>query len=191
MAEILSVRTLHEGWSSFRLAEVRLDDGATATRAIESHGQAVGVLPYDPGRRVALLVRAFRAPLLWAGYGDGRLTEALAGVIDGDEAPEAAARREAMEEAGLKIAALEPVATAFPSPGVSTERITLYLAAYRTEDRVGGGGGAAGEHENLKVLEIGLAELAAKLVEGELRDMKTITLVLALQVRRPELFQPR
>jgi hypothetical protein len=45
-------------------------------------------------------------------------------------------------------------------PGISTERMTLYLAAYRRMDRVTEGGGVATEHENITVVEIELGKLA-------------------------------
>ena len=70
--------------------------------------------------------------------------------------------------------------------GISTERIHLFLAAYRASDRVGGCGGATGEHENIKVVEMPLVDLADLADRGELTDMKTLTLVL--RVRRPDLF---
>ncbi len=40
-------------------------------------------------------------------------------------------RREALEEGGLRLGALEHVATVWSMPGVSTERMALYLAEYR------------------------------------------------------------
>jgi len=73
-------------------------------------------------------------------------------------------------------------------PGVSTERMDLYLAAYAEADRVGEGGGAPGEHEGITVVEMPLAELARLADGGQLTDMKALTLVQTLRLRRPELF---
>jgi hypothetical protein len=73
-------------------------------------------------------------------------------------------------------------------PGVSTERMTLYLAEYRAKDRVGDGGGVAHEDEEVRVVELGLKELAALMAADGVVDMKTLALVQALQLRRPELF---
>lgn len=186
--KILNTTVLHHGWSSFLLAKVRLTDGSVVTREIEAHADVAAVLPYDANRRTALLVRQFRPVVLFAGAGDGMQTEVVAGLIDKGETPETTARREAMEETGVRLDALEPVATAFATPGISTERLNLYLAPYGEADRVGRGGGAAGEHEDIEVLELPLAEIAAMLSRGDLPDMKTVALVLALQARRPELF---
>jgi nudix-type nucleoside diphosphatase (YffH/AdpP family) len=125
--------------------------------------------------------------VLYAGE-DEYLFEAPAGMIDAEETPEAAIRREALEEAGLRLGDLEPIATVWPSPGVSAERSSLFLARYGAGDRVGAGGGLAGEHEAISVLEAPLAQLAAMADGGRLTDLKTLALVLALRLRRPELF---
>jgi 8-oxo-dGTP pyrophosphatase MutT (NUDIX family) len=105
--------------------------------------------------------------------------------------PEACARREAMEELGLRLEALERVGCFFSSPGVSTEKLHLYLAPFSEADRVGEGGGLAEESEDISVVSVGLEELAACADAGELADLKTFALVQALRLRRPDLFPPR
>ena len=132
-------------------------------------------------------MRMPRAPVLYAGEREN-LFEAPAGMIDAGESPETAMRREAVEEAGLGLGELEPVATVWPSPGVSAERSSLFLAAYATADRTGAGGGLEGEHEAITVLELPLSELAAMADAGRLTDLKTLALTFALRLRRPELF---
>src|SRR5205807_2472902 len=74
------------------------------------------------------------------------------------------------------------------SPGVSTERQSLFLAPYRSADRISDGGGVEGEHEGITVVERLLAELAADVDQGRIADGKLLTLVLALRLRRPDLF---
>jgi 8-oxo-dGTP pyrophosphatase MutT (NUDIX family) len=100
----------------------------------------------------------------------------------------AAARREAMEETGVALGPLEPVGGYWSSPGISTERMWLFLAPYAAADRRGAGGGIAEEHEGIEVLEVGLDELGRRLDEGRIDDMKTLALVQALKLRRPDLF---
>ncbi len=184
---ILNTRCIHKGWGSFSLVTVRLDDGTEAEREIEDHGAAAAVLPYDPERRTALLVRNLRPPLLYLGLEDAHLLEAPAGMLE-DEQPADAARREALEEAGVRLAELEPFGAPFSTAGVSTERLHLFLAAYSRTDRVSPGGGLAEEHENIRVVEMPLAELWARVGRGEVDDLKTLALCALLRARRPELF---
>ncbi|MCJ2053713.1 NUDIX domain-containing protein [Methylobacterium sp. J-070] len=186
-AEILTIRFVHEGWCRFGIAKVRLADGAVVERAIEDHGDAVGVLPYDPERRVATLVRELRVPPLFAA-GEQVQLEAPAGLID-DGAPEENVRREALEEVGLRLDTLEFVGATYSCASLTTEKLHLYLAPYRRADRAADGGGAEGEHENIRVVEMALADLAGMAERAEIADLKTLTLVLALRVRHPELFR--
>lgn len=185
-AEILEKTTVHDGWAKYSVLRVRLPDGQTARRELEEHGPAVAVLPYDADCCTALLVGQFRAPVL-AAAGEVTLMEAIAGLTDG-EAPDEAARREALEETGVQLKGLEPIGTVWTMPGLSTERMHLYLAPYTRSDRVEEGGGAHGEHENITVLELPLHELAAMADSGALADMKTLALVQTLRLKRPELF---
>jgi nudix-type nucleoside diphosphatase (YffH/AdpP family) len=184
--QIISIDTLHQGRSKFLILTLRLRDGQTMRREIEDHGAAVCVLPYDPQRRRAILVRQFRAPVFLATNREETL-EAIAGILESED-PQACARREAFEEAGLELKALEHVGSAWTMPGVSTERMHLYLATYREADRVGPGGGLAEAHENTTVVELALSELAAREDAGQLDDMKTALLVQTLRLRRPDLF---
>ena len=186
MAEIKRVETIHDGWGKFLILTVRLADGVELRREVEDHGAAVTVLPYDPERRVALLVRQLRVPVLYAG-GASTLLEAPAGRLESAD-PAECARREANEEVGVALTRLDHVGTVWTMPGVATERMTLYLAPFSARDRVGAGGGLSSEHENIEVVEMPLAELWSMCVEGKLDDMKTLTLVQALRLREPQLF---
>ncbi len=185
--EIRKTETVHKGWTV--LSRVTLADGDKEFhREVEDHGQAVAVLPYDAERRTALMVQLPRAPVLLASAGE-HLLEAPAGLIDKGEALEDCVRREALEECGVELHALEPIARPWSSPGVSTERIALFLAPYSAGDRTGPGGGLADEHENITVSEHSLPDLAALADAGQLTDLKTLCLVQTLRLRHPELFR--
>jgi nudix-type nucleoside diphosphatase (YffH/AdpP family) len=176
----------HERWSRLFVATIRGADGPTFERDIEDHGEAAGVLPYDPVRRVALLIRQKRAPCLYA-RGQADIIEVPAGRLD-EDAPEACARREALEESGVALKALEFVAHTWSMPGLSTERAYFFLAEYDAADRVSPGGGLAEENESIAVIEVGLAALATMADRGEVEDLKTLMLVQTLRLRRPDLF---
>jgi len=184
--QITRIESLYEGRSKFLLATVRLPGGETVRREIEDHGPAVCVLPYDGERRTAVLVRQFRASVFHAAGQEANL-EAIAGIVETDD-PAACGRREAMEEAGLRLDAMEHVGTVWTMPGVSTERMYLYLAPYGPAGRLGPGGGLASEHEHTAPIEMALAELAAMADAARLDDMKTALLVQTLRLRQPRLF---
>ena len=70
------------------------------------------------------------------GHHDGMLIEAPAGLLDGDD-PEAAIRREAEEETGVRVGAVQRLFEVFMSPGSVTERVAFFAAPYSPGDRVG------------------------------------------------------
>jgi nudix-type nucleoside diphosphatase (YffH/AdpP family) len=184
--EILERQIAHAGYITVERLRMRLTDGAEVSREVERHGDAAAVLPYDVERRSALVVRLFRAPVLVAS-GEEMSEEACAGMIENEDA-DTTARREAYEELGVDLPSLEFVARVWSSPGVSTERQSLFLAPYRSADRISDGGGVEGESEGITVVERLLAELAADVDQGRIADGKLLTLVLALRLRRPDLF---
>lgn len=184
---IVERNVAYAGWMTFSILSIRLADGRLVKRETVEQRRAACVLPYDVERRSALLVRQFRAPVCFDS-GEESLLEAIAGMLDGDDSA-ATARREALEEAGLRLGPLEPVADAWSSPGISTERVSLFLAPYRSADRVAEGGGLADEHEEIEIVEMPLSDVAALADGGGLRDLKTLALVQTLRVRRPELFR--
>ena len=185
-AEILSRDTVYKGYLRVQRLILRLDGGAEVMREIEDHGDSVAVLPYDPRSRMALIVSLLRAPALDK-TGQVALEEACAGMIDEGDA-EDTVRREALEEIGVRLGELEFVARVWPSPGGMAERASLFLAPYGPADRIAAGGGLAAEHENITVIERSLADLAAAADAGAIDDLKLLTLVQTLRLRRPELF---
>jgi ADP-ribose pyrophosphatase YjhB (NUDIX family) len=172
---ILERRLVYSGYLAVETLRIRLADGFLVSRDVERHGDAA-----------ALVGRLFRAPVFET-TGEDVVEEACAGMIE-QETDEAAARREAGEELGVTLHVLERVARVWSSPGVSTERQSLFLAAYSAADRTAEGGGVPGEHEGIAVIERPLTQLARELDQGRIVDGKLVTLVYALRHRRPELF---
>jgi nudix-type nucleoside diphosphatase (YffH/AdpP family) len=175
---VIAQQTLADG--RFRLirtrAEIEEDDGARRVldHEIYHHGPAAAVLLYDPARRVVMLVRQFRLAAYLAD-GTPEMLEACAGMLDGDD-PETCARREALEETGVQIAAARHAFDAFTSPGALTETIGCFVAAYSASDRVGAGGGVDAD-EHIEVVEIGYEQAEAMIASGAIRDAKTIALI--------------
>lgn len=184
--EILGEEVGFSGWNKLLLVSARTARGTVLRRSVEHHGDAAAVLPYDPDRRVALMVRQLRVPLLWA-HGLPDSLEVPAGVLDSDE-PADCARREAMEEAGITLRTLTYLYPVYPMPGISTECMHLFLAPYTEQDRTHDGGGVDHENEEIEVVEVPLATLWSQLEAGDLRDAKTVMLLQALRLREPHLF---
>ena len=183
---ILSTREVYRGWTTLRQVEIGLDSGDAVIREVEDHGNAAAVLPFDAERRTALLLRIFRVPpFLTAGRVS--LLECPAGLVEEVE-PADTARREAYEEVGVRLNQLEHAGRVWTSPGISAEVMDLYLAPYSAADRTHIGGGLATEHEHIEVAELGLEEMWLMAERNEIEDLKTLTLILTLKIRRPELF---
>ncbi|MEO7208906.1 MAG: NUDIX domain-containing protein [Steroidobacteraceae bacterium] len=185
---ILDRHTTYQGYLTVNVLTVKLADGAVVSREVEEHGDVAAVLPYDPQRRCALIVRLFRAPV-FAITSEDTLEEACAGMVDPkDKDIGATARREAFEELGVKLSTLDSIARVWSTPGVSTERISLFIAPYAFQDRTGAGGGVPGEHERITVIERPLMELSAAADDGRIVDSKLLMLVMALRNRQSDLF---
>lgn len=191
---ILQRETVYAGFTRIEvvnLEQTRIDGASMRlVREVESHGDGAAVLPFDPIRRSAILVRQLRVPVSLNAPEDGFVLEAIAGLIDkAGEDPALTAEREALEEAGLALLQIAPAGAAYSTPGLSTEKIHLFLAeADFARDRVNKGGGLAEEAEDIEVVELPLATLAAMADAGEVRDLKTLALVQTLRLRRPDLF---
>jgi nudix-type nucleoside diphosphatase (YffH/AdpP family) len=182
--QILDTRPVHTGWTRLLVAAIRLPSGQTTKREIEDHGAAACVLPYHLARKTAVLVRQFRAPVFLAADQEETL-EVVAGIIEESDAAQCA-RREAMEEAGLELDALEHVVTGWTMPGISTERMHFFLATYSGTVRAGSTPGH--DDEQTVAVEMALHELASMADRGQLSDVKTVLLVQTLRLRKPELF---
>ena len=148
-------------------------------REVHDHGHGATVLPYDVKRGTVLLVRQFRLPA-WLHDQDGFIIECCAGLLDGDD-PAQCAKREAEEELGFRLSSLRFMSTVYSTPGSVTERISLFIADYDHDSRVGAGGGEAHEGEDIEVLEMPFDEMRRMVQDGRIADAKTVLLSLFLE----------
>lgn len=178
-AEIVSEKTLADQWTRLSSYEVDYTDSHgekhRLKREIYHRTPAACILLYDPARETVVLVRQYRLPSQLAGQPEWMI-EVPAGLLDGDD-PEAAIRREAMEETGFRVRDVRFLFKAMTSPGSVTEIIYFFAAVIDTSDRVADGGGLAEEHEDIEVLEIRLSEAMAMIEAGDIYDAKTIILL--------------
>ncbi|MGE0256557.1 MAG: NUDIX domain-containing protein [Alphaproteobacteria bacterium] len=150
--------------------------GAPIRREVFERGHAVAVLPHDPVRDRVVLIEQFRPGAYAAGI-DPWLIEIVAGIIDPGETPEAVARREAVEEAGVVLDRLTRIASVALTPGGATETLAIY---YATADLGNAGGihGVDDEGEDIKVHNLSVDEALAMLAAGRIVNAGT---VIALQ----------
>lgn len=145
------------------------------------------VLPYDAGRDRLLMVEQFRMGPF--GRGDPRpwMLEPVAGRIDAGETPEACARRECAEEAGIVLDKLEPVANYYCSPGYSTEYFHCFVGLCDLPSMSPGRGGLPGEHEDIRTHVLTFDSAMHLLDTGEVDNGPLILSLLWLERARARL----
>lgn len=182
----------HAGFFALDVVQFRHGrfDGAISpwlTREIFVVGDAVTVLPYDPVRDRVLLIEQVRVGPMGRGDPLPWQLEAIAGRIDPGETPEAAARREAVEEADLSLGELVKVAEYYPSPGAVAEYIYSFVALCDLPDGVAGVFGAAEEAEDIKGHLMSFDRLVEVMAAGEIGNAPLLLTALWLQRERSRL----
>ncbi len=144
-------------------------DGSELRRAVVRHGGSAVILALDERKRV-LMVRQYRLPA-------GRnLWELPAGKLDEGETAFAAARRELLEETGYRAARWRRLVSFYPSPGILSEKMTIYLA---TGVRAGESQPMADELIEWRWFEADYLDACIR--DGRISDGKTIIGFLAWQ----------
>ena len=144
-------------------------------RFVIRHPGAVTIVPvHDDG--TVTLVRQYRAPV------DTLVLEIPAGTRDKDgESPEATARRELAEEAGLEATYWELLLGTWNSPGISDQQTLIYLATGLSSIPARPDGVEEGY---MTVETIHLDDVDALVAAGSLKDETT---VLGLYLARQRL----
>ncbi|MCQ0969728.1 NUDIX domain-containing protein [Paracoccus sp. TK19116] len=175
-----------EEWT---VSHLRHDGGQSPQmrRAAMILGDAAVVLPWDPVRDRVLVIEQFRVVPALRDDPQPWLIEPIAGRIDAGETPEIAARREAMEEAGLRLGSLIPAMGIYPSPGALAEYLYLFVAPVDLPDDVIGIHGLASEAEDIRSHLLDRSELTRMALAGEVPNGPLATLALWLEVRAAEL----
>lgn len=138
-------------------------------------GAAVGVLMYDKARDLVILTEQFRIGALeeespW-------VFEVVAGIIEAGETPEDVAIREAEEESGAHIKALQPICEYLVSPGGTDEKMHLFYTELDST-HIEGIHGLASEGEDIKIHKIKSQTAFSAVESGEINNAAT---VIALQ----------
>jgi 8-oxo-dGTP pyrophosphatase MutT (NUDIX family) len=168
---------------TLRTDSVRMPDGQIAVREVVEHPGAVAIVALDGDGRV-LMIRQYRHPAA------ATLWELPAGLRDvAGEPLVQTARRELMEEAGCRAGDWRTLTDVLTSPGISTERLRIFLARDLTvvpeAER-----GYVPEHEEayLTVGWVPLAEAVRLALGGQLHNGVAILGILSAYAAEGEGF---
>lgn len=171
-----------------RVIEHALFDGGVSgevKRELLLRGEAVGVLPYDPVRDEVLLIEQFRIGVTREQHSPWML-EIVAGILEQGESYQDVAEREAVEECGCDLLALEPILGYYSSPGFTDEYLMLYCGRIDT-GKAGGVFGLADEHEDIKATVFSAQQCFDMLAAGEIINASTVISLQWLQLHRARL----
>ncbi len=189
--EIIATRALYSGF--FKMIGLtlrhRLFKGGWSepmTREIFDRGHAAVLLPYDPLTDEVVMQEQFRPGALESD--SPWLLELVAGIIEEGESPAQVAVREAQEEAGLEVKALEPIHSYLASPGGCTERISLFVGQVDAS-AAQGIHGLAEEHEEIRVHRMSREQAYQLLLEGKIDNAATLIALQWLQLNYQALRQ--
>lgn len=193
--EDVTLAPLYGGYRGFfELAEFQFDhqrfDGSrspTVTRETFVAFDAALVLPYDPGTDHVLLIEQLRFGPLWRNDPHPWVFEPIAGLVDAGEDPADTARREAVEEAGLRLGPLEPMVRIYASPGYSTEFFHCFLGVVDLSEFSESKGGLASENEDIRSHVMTFEDAMALVATGEINVGPLVMMLYWLAAERSRL----
>ena len=141
-------------------------DGTNASCQFVRHGGSVAILPILSDGRICLI----HSRRLTVGE---TLVEVPAGTREPQETPLETAGRELAEETGFRAGRLDELTSYYPSPGVLSERMWIFVAHDLTP-----GEPAREANEEIENLIVTWDEALAMIDRGEIRDGKTIAAIL-------------
>lgn len=145
------------------------------------------VLPYDPHRDCVLIIEQLRYGPVHRGDPVHRLLEPVAGLVDAGEEPIDCARREAVEEAHLRIEDISPMMETYSSPGYSTEFMHCFLGICDLDGADGALGGHPDENEDIRTHVIPFDRAMELLDSGEINVAPLAMMLLWLSRHRDRL----
>lgn len=151
------------------------------TREVFERGNAAAVIPYDAGRDEVVLIEQIRIPAIES-TSQPWLLELVAGMIDkqGEDSAEVV-KREAIEEAGVKIGRCDFIMQFLASPGGTSEALDLYVGEVDSST-AHGVHGLESEGEDIRVHVVS-RETAYNMVQtGRINNASTIIGIQWLQL---------
>jgi ADP-ribose pyrophosphatase len=162
-------RIVWQGKWRLRVDSFRLADGQLYERGFIDHPGAVvlvPLLPGDDGPHV-LMLRQYRPAL------ERTILELPAGTREADEPWLTCAQRELREETGQRAASFLSLGEVWAAPGLTNERMALFLAEGLSADPL-----PMDVDEEIAVEAYPLADVAAMALDGRLDDAKSVVGIL-------------
>ena len=154
-------------WVSLTMVDIELPDGTRFDHhVVRMPAEAAGVVVEDPERGVLLLWRHRFTTDTWG-------WEVPAGRVDEGESPEAAGRRETLEETGWEPGPLQLLTSFHPTNGLSDQVFHIFIAEGAT--RVGD---PTDPSESERIEWVAIDELRRIVQAGEMTDGLSFTGVL-------------
>lgn len=186
-AEIVEKTRVYDGYLKVDRYRLRhsLHSGGTSPvlqREVMERGHAVALLLYDPVADATVMIEQFRPAPFVAGR-PAWLLEIVAGIIEPGETAEEVAIREAREEAGVEVTDIFHVCDYMVTPGVCTETISLFCG--RVDSNLADGiHGLPEEGEDIKVVIMPMAEVAARLEKNQMDNATSLIAIQWLMLNR-------
>jgi ADP-ribose pyrophosphatase len=146
-------------------------------RLVLDRGDAVAALVMNTATGRLIFANQLRFPT--HEKGPGWITEIVAGLVDADETPEAAIRREIGEETGYTVEKLESISTFYVTPGGSNERVFLFSA----EVAATAAAREVNDEEDIALVELSPVDAFRQLDAGAIVDAKTMIALYWLRER--------
>jgi len=161
--KLLSTEQVYSGkFLTLHLDTVALPNGRTTTLEILRHPGASAVVPLKDDGTV-VLIRQLRHAV------GGCIYEIPAGKLDPQEDPKNCAARELEEEVGYRAGHLELLTSIWTAPGFTDEVIHIYKGTILEAGKQN-----LDQDEVLEIVEWPLEKAIAKILDGTIRDAKTI-----------------
>ena len=146
--------------------EILLPNGNKGVREVIRHPGAVCCLPVTKDGDI-ILVNQFR-------YALGKVTlEIPAGKLEKGEDPVEGAKRELLEETGVRAKNIIPIGALYTTPALIDEVIYMYLATDFSH-----GEPSLDEDEFVNTVTMPLSQAVDMVMNGEIKDSKTQTVIL-------------
>ncbi|HTH82716.1 MAG TPA: NUDIX hydrolase [Mucilaginibacter sp.] len=150
---------IHKGpWATMRVDKCEMPDGRIVDEYyVLEYPNWVNAVAITEDNRVLMVTQYRHAANIVS-------LEIPGGVIDGDEKPEDAMRRELLEETGYQFDTMEPLCTIYANPSTANNHTYCYLArgGKKVQEQ------SLDEHEELVVEEYTIAEIKQLLADNKI-----------------------